>query len=73
MIIKEYRRAKYIGEPFFGEWMVLEPGKTYGGSFLIMPDNIYGEGCVLFHIGKTKGLTGKGDRFDWEFKSRYAV
>lgn len=48
MIIKRYTKATYKGEVFFGDWGVLEPGKTYKGDFLIFPDTMYGVGCVLF-------------------------
>ena len=71
MVFKQYRRAKYVGDWVLGYEGILEPGKSYGGTWLVFDDSVYGPGAVLFHV--TRGLTGQSDKWDWEFKDKYAV
>lgn len=72
MIVKQYTRATYQGEAYFGDWDVLVPGKTYKGTFLVFQDTKWGPGCVLFSVRRGK-IIARSEKWYWVFSDKYLV
>lgn len=66
MVLKRYKRGKYVGEDVFCDYGILQNGKKYKGEFVVFPETKYGLGCVLFSVCSDK-VVARSEQWDWEF------
>ena len=65
-MFKRYTKAKFVGEDYAGDWVLLEHNKVYKGDFLVFDDLTNGMGCVLFSVKRGK-MVAQSEKWNWEF------